>query len=458
MKTRDFKSTVALHQLAERQLALRQLAVKRLAVREVAQDSEVVNADMHKKLHELQVNLIELELQNSELNDLREIREEIEAGVASSPELHDFAPMGHFVLGRDGTLRDVNPSGATLIGAERASLVGRPFISVVATEYRSLFVVFLERVFADRTKQTCELQMTWAGKPALFVHIDAIADEDGQRCFAVVSDAAMREIVDEVLITVSKNLDVMVRDRTAELTLANERLNHEISERIKAEAVLERTRASLRRLVAHQDMIKEEERTRIAREIHDDLGQNLLALRIDVSRLHARTAWTQPRLHGKVAEALGHIDQTIKSVRAIINDLRPNALDIGLIGAIEWQVAEYTRRGGVRCTLICDEQCAAIAIPNELALVFFRILQESLNNIVKHANATSVSVKLHFNAGRMVMEVSDNGIGFHIENHKFDSFGLLGIRERVAALDGTFAIESKPANGTLLTISIPIPN
>src|SRR5690606_17258009 len=114
---------------------------------------------------------------------------------------------------------------------------------------------------------------------------------------------------------------------------------------------LRRSKQLLQELATHQEAIKEEERKRIAREIHDELGQNLLALRIDASMLHARTGGLHPRLHEKAQHALEQIDTTIKSVRTIINDLRPPVLDLGLLAAIEWQVKEFVRRNGIACKL-----------------------------------------------------------------------------------------------------------
>ncbi len=218
---------------------------------------------------------------------------------------------------------------------------------------------------------------------------------------------------------------------------------------------LQLSHENLRRLAAHADQIKENERKRIAREIHDDLGQNLLALRIEADLLASRTQARHPRLHARALGTLTHIDSTIRSVRHIINDLRPNVLDLGLNAAVEWQIAEFRRRTGIRCELIGAEH--EFTMPDHCATAFFRILQESLSNIVRHANASEVKVELRCQGGRIVMTVGDNGVGMQlVTRHKLGSFGLVGIEERTHILHGSFAITSMPGAGTVVCVSVPV--
>ncbi|UUZ50190.1 histidine kinase [Massilia sp. B-10] len=182
----------------------------------------------------------------------------------------------------------------------------------------------------------------------------------------------------------------------------------------ESQAKLQQSHQNLRRLAAHADQIKEGERKRIAREIHDDLGQNLLALRIEADMLATRTHERHPRLHTRARSTLSQIDATIKSVRQIINDLRPNVLDLGLSAAVEWQIAEFKRRTGIACELIDEPK--EVLLGDHAATAFFRILQESLSNIVRHAHATSVRVELRSNGRLLTMTVSDNGIGLGARN------------------------------------------
>lgn len=223
----------------------------------------------------------------------------------------------------------------------------------------------------------------------------------------------------------------------------------------ESQAKLQQSHQNLRRLAAHADQIKEGERKRIAREIHDDLGQNLLALRIEADMLATRTRERHPRLHERARSTLSQIDATIKSVRQIINDLRPNVLDLGLSAAVEWQIAEFKRRTGIACELIDEPN--EVALGDHAATAFFRILQESLSNIVRHAHATCVRVELRLNGRQLSMTVSDNGIGLGArERGKVGSFGLVGIEERISILGGSFSITSTDGEGTTVCVSVPL--
>jgi len=232
-------------------------------------------------------------------------------------------------------------------------------------------------------------------------------------------------------------------------------LAEEMTEELRAsEAKLQKTNDNLRRLAAHAETIKESERKRIAREIHDDLGQNLLALRIEADLLASRTSGRHPRLHARARWTLEQIDATIKSVRQIINDLRPHVLDLGLTAAVDWQISEFQRRTGIACELVSDGR--ELHVSDRCATTLFRILQESLTNVSRHARATAVRVELALDAESIAMTVSDNGIGLHKGGgQKPGSFGLVGIEERVRILGGKCVITSRPNAGTTVHVSIP---
>lgn len=222
-----------------------------------------------------------------------------------------------------------------------------------------------------------------------------------------------------------------------------------------SESNLRLSNAKLRQLAEHAEHIKELERKRIAREIHDDLGQNLLALRIEADLLASRTGERHPLLHERARRTLLQIDSTIKSVRQIINDLRPNVLDLGLNAAVDWQIAQFKRQTGIPCEVIAQDQ--DIQISDRSATALFRILQESMTNISRHANASRVTVDLRVNDERISMSVSDNGRGLQPSGrHKPGSFGLVGIEERVKILGGSFAITSGTGAGTTISVSLPV--
>jgi signal transduction histidine kinase len=244
---------------------------------------------------------------------------------------------------------------------------------------------------------------------------------------------------------------------TAQLHSTIDQLEHEVAERRRAEEALQKSKEQLRLLAAYQEQVKEDERKRIAREIHDELGQNLMALRIDVSILQARTSDSHPILNERVRSALTHIDASIKAVRNIINNLRPSVLDLGLPAAIEWQVNEFERRTGIACELAIEGDQVDANLDDHRATALFRILQESLTNVARHAQASLVQIKLHRNGAKFCMKIADNGVGlFPGCRRKPNSFGLLGIGERITALAGEFTVDSIPGNGTVLEISIPV--
>ncbi|MFS2216235.1 CHASE domain-containing protein [Massilia cellulosiltytica] len=243
----------------------------------------------------------------------------------------------------------------------------------------------------------------------------------------------------------------LTSSRRAALALAREMT----SELRESQTKLQLSHQKLRRLADHAYQIKELERKRIAREIHDDLGQSLLALRIEAELLAGRTKGTHSHLHKRARATLMQIDTTIKSVRQIINDLRPTVLDLGLSAAVEWQVNQFQRRTGIHCEVQDDH--GEIALPDHCATAFFRILQESLTNIVRHANATRVKVELRLNGGWLSLTVRDNGCGLPPGGrNKYGSFGLVGIEERIVILGGTCAVFSEPDGGTTVMVSAPV--
>ena len=232
----------------------------------------------------------------------------------------------------------------------------------------------------------------------------------------------------------------------------------DITERKLMDGALRQSHAQLRQLALHLETVKEDERKRISRDIHDELGQNLLALRIDISMLSARTQHAHPRLHGRVAAVLDNIDTTIKSVRGIMNELRPMALDLGLQAAIEWQVGDFRKRSGIACQLQIRDEALFAAIGSQVEIALFRIVQEALSNVMRHAHASAVELEFHSDARAVYVSISDNGVGITAQQQrKKQCFGLIGIRERVRALDGQVEIGAPPSGtGCRLWLQVPL--
>lgn len=250
------------------------------------------------------------------------------------------------------------------------------------------------------------------------------------------AEAALKEAYDE--------LEMRVAERTAELAGSNQALHA--------------SREQLRALSAHLQSIREEERTYIAREIHDELGQTLTALMMDLSWLEDRlekSSETQRTLVEKTGSMMTLVDSTMVTVRKIAAELRPGVLDeLGLRAAVEWQAAEFERRTGIRCRL--DTNLEEADMDQAHATAFFRILQESLTNIARHARATAVDLTLTDDEDDLILTVHDNGRGIST-NSLADprSLGLLGMRERARQLGGEVSIEGVAGKGTCVSVRIP---
>ena len=291
--------------------------------------------------------------------------------------------------------------------------------------------------------------------------LTAVRNSDGEvaHLIGVFSDITARKRAEAELHALSRELDARVVARTEELSAANARLQQEVTDRRRAEAALHQSREQLRQLAEHLQTVKEEERKRIAREVHDELGQNLLALRIDVSMLAERSGARHRRLHQRASAVLANIDASIRSVRGIMNELRPAVLDLGLQAAMEWQVGEFRKRSGLDCALVLPAEAVFGAISSEVGMVLFRSLQEALANVRRHAGASHVEVRLDQADRELTLTVADNGIGIAPQHRsKGGTFGLLGIAERVCALGGAFEIEQfVPGQGCALTMRFALP-
>jgi PAS domain S-box-containing protein len=228
----------------------------------------------------------------------------------------------------------------------------------------------------------------------------------------------------------------------------------ETTERKRAEYAIQRSIEQLRALAAGLESVREEERTRLSREIHDGLGQILTAIKMELK------TWTSPssRPRGRARQEqaiLRLIDEAIQSVRKISTELRPGMLDdLGLLAAVEWATEDFAARTKTKCALELSEE--ELAVGPEVATALFRILQEALTNIARHAEATEFGVRLAQDDGGLRLEVQDNGKGFdESQVSPVESLGILGMRERAALLGGRLAIRSSPGKGTTVIAWMP---
>jgi len=261
----------------------------------------------------------------------------------------------------------------------------------------------------------------------------------------------------EALTKAKELLELRVEQRTAVLTRVNHEMRTEIAERQRAEEQLRKSRDQLRALAARLQSVREEERTYIAREIHDELGQACTAIKMDLALIGRKLTKRQTALRAKVESSIELVDGTIVTLRRIASELRPRTLDdLGLPAALEAQAQEFESRTGIHCSVTLPPE--PLALDTDRSTAIFRIFQESLTNVARHAHATRVEARLQLERDRIVFQVFDNGTGFDPEVAKArKSLGLIGMQERALLLNGEFKTEGVPGAGTTMTLTIPFP-
>lgn len=247
-------------------------------------------------------------------------------------------------------------------------------------------------------------------------------------------------------------LEHRVAARTAALTASNRDLLNEVLVRKRAEAALEHSREELRELAAIGTSAREQENRRIARELHDELCQTLAASRLELELVSDREG-----LEAELAAVHRLLDEAVVATRRIAADLRPLVLDdLGLVAAADWLVQNFRQRHGIECDLIVDPPNLDLDEPQATAV--FRIMQESLTNIGRHAHASRARLSLLRKDDHILLVVQDNGAGFDLSApRKLNSFGLSGLRERAYLVAGDVSIESSPGIGTTIKVRIPLP-
>lgn len=252
--------------------------------------------------------------------------------------------------------------------------------------------------------------------------------------------------------------DFVLKTRLSRLVPAVHRALREAeerAERVRAESQLRESHEQLRALSVYLQYVREEERTRIAREVHDELGQALTGLKYELSVLPAEVPKPSKTLQSKTSSLCSRIDSIIQTVRRISTELRPGILDdLGLVAAIEWQANEFQTRTGIQCKVSTEMEEPQLNDETKTAL--FRIFQETLTNILRHAAAQSVEATLSLAGGRVRLEVTDDGCGIpEGAIHSTRSLGLIGMRERATLLGGGFHIVSARGKGTTITVTVP---
>jgi PAS domain S-box-containing protein len=439
---------------------LRRRAEVRLREHQGSQRSEVGGQRL---LHELQVHQVELEMQNAEL---QEARDRMELLLEKYTDLYDFAPVGYFSLDEQGRILEVNLTGAALLGVDRSRLNHRPLSHFVATSSQPSFLAFLGRVFAESGKQFCEGTLLkedggsfWAslhGTSAISV------SGPGKWCRVGISDITSLKQAEDA------------RRRVEALAVSNRELRREIVRREAVEEALKDSQQRQTRLLeqsrhmqeqlrhlSHQILqAQEEERKRISRELHDEITQTLVGISVQLESL-ARSAGFNPQgLKQRIVRTQRLVEKSVEIVHQFARELRPTALDdLGLIATLHGFMKDFTKRTGIRVHFLTFTSGLIDGLDNATRTVFYRVAQEALTNVARHARATQVKVSLRKLPGALRMEIADDGKSFQVERvldaRKNKRLGLLGMRERVEMVGGSFAIESAPGQGTTIRAQIP---
>jgi PAS domain S-box-containing protein len=350
---------------------------------------------------------------------------------------------GIFVLDRDGHLREANPAMARLLGyRDVESLITIPADETSAGAIDELPIepartsLLFDMLRATGELAGFEIQMTRADGSLLWCQLNARGaghDETGPRWL----EGQITDITDR-------------RQAMDDLTRHRDQLEQEVRERKRTEKELRHSREQLRQLSAHRETIREEERRQIAMTIHDELGQLLTAIKINVSLLKlslGKGADWQPRV-GDIGQL---VERTMDIVRNVASHLRPAALNFGLLSALEWLVQDFSRHNMPSCSFRFEGREPSLS--DERATAVFRIVQEALTNVSRHACATHVDVVLRCVESHFELEVDDDGIGFDVAGATQNgSYGLQGMKERARMIDAQFQIISRQSTGSTVRL------
>jgi PAS domain S-box-containing protein len=387
------------------------------SIRESGSLRRMRKGSMLELLHEMNVYQAELEIQNEELRRSQLALQESQRGYAA---LYDFAPVGYLTFDRQGVIEKVNLAGAQLLGVARRHLIHTGFHRFVAKESQQTFHRFCARVFQADGRESCELRLKPKAGPPVDIHMAGSA----------IVQAADRSTLCQAAI-----IDVTARK--------------------EAEERLESSRQELQALAARLQMAHEAERSLLAREIHDELSGTLTALKMDLSLLPDRAAKDRKLFFQKLSSMTELIDHSVARMHAIVTELRPVVLDkLGLVAAIEWQAGEFQDRWGIACETHLP--AGKFVLDSDRSTALFRILQEALTNVVRHAHGTKVVVDLRNQGENVILTVRDNGKGINPKAlHAHESIGLLGMRERALSFGGKTEVARSPEGGTCVTARIP---
>jgi len=400
------------------------------------------------------------EQSESEIAERKRFQDALKVSEVRYRRLFETAKDGILILEADtGRITDANPFLRDLLGYSHGELLGKKLWEIGSLKDIAASRVAFRKLQMKKYIRYDNLPLETKGRRRRHVEfVSNVYRENGTKVIQCnIRDITARNHAEEALAKISTELEKRVDERTAELLTANKLMKKMVDEGKRAEEKLRISRERLRNFSGRLQTVLEEERTRISREIHDELGQSLTALKLDLSLIRRKILSAGlAEESGKVHEVELAASRIIRTVRKIATDLRPGILDeLGVVAAIKWMAKNFQGRTGIKCD-VAGQGVDRISDP-VLSTAIFRIVQEALTNVSRYAAASQVKVSLEKKGDTLVVEVRDDGIGI-MEGKLFDpkSLGLIGIRERVLLLGGEALISGKPGEGTLVRVILPM--
>ena len=444
---------------SDKSTALRERAEARLR-RQRSKQQPTENPE--RLLHELQVHQIELEMQNAEL---LHATSELERARARYSELYDFAPMGYLTVDEASEILEANLTASTLLGVERSRLIGGRLSLLVDPQSRADLLAALQRAFQGSELQSCQALFNREGGDPFWAELransEAGSEEGAQRCRVVFTDMASRAEVEEA-------------ERRMESAIAlTDELRKENSRRRKVEKDLTASERKLKKLLVRAAQLRlqarrlshrvlqaqEEERKRVSRELHDEIAQTLVGVTLRLASLTHGPGEIPKPLRRKIMDTRRLVQKSVEIVHRFARELRPTVLDdLGLIPALRSIMGDIARREGLLANLTASKSIDKLDITERTVL--YRVAQEALVNIARHAEASRVDVTIREKDGRVTLTVSDDGKSFPVKRlmraSTGEHLGLLGMQERLEMVGGSLRITSSRGKGTTVYAEIPL--
>lgn len=387
----------------------------------------------------------------------------LERSEARYRQLYTSMQDGVVLVDGEGRIEDCNQAFLDLTGCTREELTGASFARWGPLPWRTGDEMSMRKRSVRRFPRI-GVDRDYVQRTGRIVHVNVkmwrIRKEAGSRVLfcALVRDVSEVRRAQKTQQDVHAALERKVQQRTMELTQVISLMRSEIVERKQIEDKLRHSQDQLRKLAARREDIREAERQRIAREIHDELGGFLTVIKANISTARQRSGGRAQEADGLLADAMEASDRAIEALRRVIADLRPSVLDhLGVWAALRWYANQVRERTGLECTCVVDESLNSFCLNSDHETMIFRITQEALTNVIRHAGATRAAIRAFRLGGNLVVEVEDNGKG--IEAHRLlgeESWGILGMHERTRHFGGELRISGMPGQGTVVVLRIPL--